>query len=89
MKKNKKMIRNLLILLVIVYVIITLINQQSLLNEYTSKQLEVSEELKDVESENEELLETQEQVNSEEFIEETAREKLDMYYPSETIYIGM
>ena len=35
----------------------------------------------------EELLVTQENVNSEEYIEKIAREKLDMYLPNETVYI--
>lgn len=89
MKSKKNLIRNLFIFLIIIYVIYTLINQQVLLNEYNEKQAQVSIELTEIQQENEELLLTQEQVDSSEFIEETAREKLDMYYPNETIYIGI
>ena len=35
----------------------------------------------------EELAKKQEDVSSLEFIEQTAREKLDMYYPNEKVYI--
>ena len=37
----------------------------------------------------EELLATQENVNSEEYIEKIAREKLEMYYPNETVFIDI
>ena len=37
--------------------------------------------------EKEELAKKKEDVNSLEFIEQTAREKLDMFYPNEKVYI--
>ena len=36
---------------------------------------------------NKELAATKDNVNSEEFIEEMAREKLDMYLPTERVYV--
>lgn len=37
----------------------------------------------------EELLATQENVNSEEYIEKIAMEKLEMYYPNKTVFIDI
>ena len=50
--------------------------------------LEEKEHLTVVEKqEKEELAKKKEDVNSLEFIEQTAREKLDMFYPNEKVYI--
>ena len=43
--------------------------------------------LKQEKQEKEELAKKKEDVNSLEFIEQTAREKLDMFYPNEKVYI--
>ena len=71
---RKKLYKRLLILAVILYASFTLINQQKELNQYNKNN-------------NQKLLAEKENVDSKEFIEETAREKLDMYYPNEKVYI--
>ncbi len=87
MKKNKKIYKKLLILIIGIYAIITLINQQKSLNQYSTESKELSQKIEQEEENKEELAKKKEDVNSLEFIEQTAREKLDMYYPNERIYV--
>ena len=87
MKKNKKLYRNLIILAVGAYFIFTLFNQQSTLNQYISDSKELSQKIECEKENKEELAKKKDDVNSLEFIEQTAREKLDMYYPNEKVYI--
>ncbi len=85
--KKKKLYKKLLMLLVLIYVIFTLINQQKVLNQYSANSKELASKIEDQQTYNDELIGKQENVNSKEFIEQMAREKLDMYYPNEKVYI--
>ena len=87
MKKNKKILRNILIIIVAIYVIFVFVNQQKTLNEYSKNSEELTEQIATEKANNEELNQKKEDVNSLEFIEEMAREKLDMYYPNERVYV--
>lgn len=87
MKKNKKIYKNILILAISIYVIFTLINQQIILNEYNQDSQELSQKIEEEKENKEELAKKKDDVNSLEFIEQTAREKLDMYYPNERVYM--
>ena len=87
MKKSKKIYKKLLILIISVYVIFTLINQQKTLNQYSQSSLELSQKIEEEKENKEELAKKKEDVNSLEFIEQMAREKLDMYYPNERVYV--
>lgn len=69
------------------YAIITLLNQQITLNRYSEDQAKLTEQIKEAKNYKEELIAKKENVNSEEFIEQTAREKLGMYLPTEKVYI--
>ena len=83
MNKTRKLYKKLLIIAIMLYVGITLINQQATLNDYTKTSESLAQELK----EEEELANKKEEVNSLEFIEQTARERLDMYLPNERVYV--
>lgn len=85
--KKKKLYKRLLIMLVLIYAIFTLINQQKVINQYTENSKELANKIEDQQVYNDELVAEKENVNSKEFIEQTAREKLDMYYPNEKVYI--
>ena len=87
MKKSRKLYRNLIILAIGLYVVFTLINQQSTLNQYNQDVKDLSKKIETEENNKEELAKKKDDVNSLEFVEQTAREKLDMYYPNERIYI--
>ena len=87
MKKNKKIYRKLLIFIIAIYVIFTLVSQQKKLNQYSDNAKKLTQEIEEAKTYNQELQSKKENVNSEEFIEQTAREQLDMYYPNERVYI--
>ena len=87
MKKNKKIYKNLLIIALIVYVLFTLISQQKTLNQYAKNKQEISKQIQEQQEYKDELAKKKEDVDSLEFIEQTAREKLDMYYPNERVYV--
>lgn len=85
--KKRKLYKRLLILLVLIYAIFTLVNQQKVINQYTANSKELASKIEEQETYNKELVAEKENVNSKEYIEQIAREKLDMYYPNEKIYI--
>ena len=87
MKKSKKILRNLLIIAIAIYVIYIFINQQKTLNEYSKNTEELNQQIASEKQTNEDLNQQKDNVNSLEFIEEMAREKLDMYYPNERVYV--
>lgn len=87
MKKNKKIYKKLLILGIAIYVIFTLINQQKTLNQYNADSIKLASQIKEEKENKEELAKKKDDVTSLDFIEQMAREKLDMYYPNERVYI--
>lgn len=87
MKKRNKLIKKILIIAIAVYTIFTLINQQKTLNQYSKNAEELNTKIAEENEQKEELTKQKDNVNSLEFIEKTAREMLDMYYPNEKIYI--
>ena len=87
MKKNRKILRNLLVIAIVVYIAFVFIDQQKTLNEYSKNAEELNQQIASEEATNEELNQQKDNVNSLEFIEEMAREKLDMYYPYERVYM--
>lgn len=86
MKKNK-IVRNIIIFIILIYVIFTLINQQKILNQYSESTQELAQSVEEEKQNRDELAKKKEDVNSLEFIEEMAREKLDMYHPNEKVFI--
>ncbi|MBP3802164.1 MAG: septum formation initiator family protein [Clostridia bacterium] len=87
MNKSKKLYKKLLIIAIALYVLFTLINQQGALNQYSKETEELSAQVQEEKEYGEELAQEKEKVNSLEFIEQTAREKLDMYLPNERVYV--
>ena len=87
MKKNRKILRNLLVIAIVIYIAFVFIDQQKTLNEYSKNTEELNQQIASEEATNEDLKQQKDNVNSLEFIEEMAREKLDMYYPNERVYM--
>ena len=87
MKKSKKIIRNIIIAIIFIYVVFIFVNQQKTLNEYTKSTEELSQQIEDEKQNKEELSKKKDDVNSNEFIEEMAREKLDKYYTNKKLYV--
>lgn len=85
--KKKKIYKSLLIVLVVLYTVFTLINQQKLLMQYDNESQQVKEKIEEQQEYNDKLIAEKDNVNSKEFIEKMARDELDMYYPNEKIYM--
>lgn len=85
--KSNKIYKKLLILGVLLYVTYIFIGQQKTLNSYKNSEKYYSERLNKQLAYQESLYETKSNINSNEYIEEAAREKLDMYLPNERVYI--
>ena len=88
MKKKFKFSRVIIICLLI-YVIYTLITRQQILNSYKKEEKNYLDLIAQEKQKNVELLEEKNNINSTEFIEQTAREKLGMYLPNERVYIDI
>lgn len=83
----KKIYKKVIIFAIAGYTLFTLYNQQITLNQYSKQSEELNEKIAEETKVNEDLNKQKDNVNSLEFIEQTAREKLDMYYPNERVYI--
>ena len=83
----KKIYKKVIVLVIAGYTLFTLYNQQITLNQYSRQSEELNEKIAEETKNNEDLKKQKDNVNSLGFIEETAREKLDMYYPNERVYI--
>lgn len=87
--KTKSLLKRILFIGIIIYVVYTFLAQQKTLNAYQSEQARYSEQIAQEKEKQEELKATKENINSKEYIEEVAREKLDMYLPNERVYIDI
>lgn len=83
----KKILKYTSFLAIILYVSITLINQQKTLNSYKQEQNSLAAKIKEQENLKDNLNKIKQNISSTEYIEEVAREKLDMYLPTERVYI--
>ena len=85
----KKLYKRLFVLIFAIYIIYTFIAQQKTLNAYKAEATKYNEEIEQAQEENQKLNETKNNINSNEYIEQIAREKLDMYLPNERVYIDI
>ena len=85
--KTHKIGKKILLFVILAYILYVFIGQQKTLNSYKISQKYYSEQLNKKLAYQESLYNTKSNINSKEYIEETAREKLDMYLPNERVYI--
>lgn len=85
--KFKKIYKKLFFVGIAIYVIYTFASQQKVLNSYKTAQQYYTEQIESKVAYKESLYKKKNNINSEEYIEEAAREKLDMYLPNERVYI--
>lgn len=88
MKKIGFLLKRVALVVLVVYAIITFFNQQKILNSYAANSKDLDIQIQEASEHQEELNKKKENVNSNEYIEEMAREKLDMYLPNERVYIS-
>ncbi len=91
MKKilNSRKIFKLIMIVFLVYCFTILVKQQVKLNSYNTEQKYYESQIDSLENKKSELTEIQENVNSPEYIETMAREKLEMYLPNERVYVDI
>lgn len=92
MKENKKNTKSLIIYLIIfafgvAVSINAIINQESKKQEIKMQISQYEDELEKLKSEKEELIEQKEKINTDKYIENVARNKLDMFLPNEKVYV--
>ena len=86
---NKRILLKLAMLILIVYGLVVFVNQQITLASYKSEQEYISSKINEEQQYNKSLTSKKDNINSDEYIEEMARTKLDMYMPNERIYIDI
>lgn len=82
-----KKIKNILVIAIIIYAMTTFVNQEKVLSSYKEQEEQVENQIEEAQEYQEELNISKENANSLEYIEQIAREKLNMYYPNEKIYV--
>ena len=85
----KKVLEKLIIFLIFIYFIISYIYKQKLLYKYKKDMEKLIVKKNEVNTYKESLIATKENINSKDFIEQMAREKLNMYMPNEKVYIDI
>ena len=89
MKKRKNLLRKIIFLIISIYVIYTFFVQQKTLNAHEADGERYSEQIQEAQDKKEDLLETMNNIESDEYIEKIAREKLNMYLPNEKLYMDI
>lgn len=85
----KKNYKKILLIFVAIYAISVFASQQKMLNAYRADIKNYEEKKEEETQTKEELLAMKENLNSTEYIEKVAREKLGMYLPNERVYIDI
>ena len=82
-----KKLKNILVITFIIYAMVTFANQEKVLSSYKEQEEQVANQIEEAQDYQNELNISKENGNSLEYIEQVAREKLNMYYPNEKIYV--
>lgn len=80
-------LKNILVIAFIIYSMVTFANQEKVLSLYKEQEEQVVSQIEEAQGYQDELNINKENANSLEYIEQVAREKLNMYYPNEKIYV--
>jgi cell division protein FtsB len=73
----------------IIYFAFVFINQQKMLDSYATETNQYNNQIAEAKETQNRLTETLSNINSTNYIEQMAREKLDMYLPNERVYVDM
>lgn len=87
MKNKNNLLKKVIFAVILIYAIVTFIDQQKVLNTYTTQNENIKVQIAEATEYQKKLNEKKDNVNSPEYIEAIAREKLDMYMPNERVYI--
>ena len=89
MKIIKKIYKKVLFVALLGYAVFVFISQQSTLNAYNKEVSKYKKEIEEAKETKESLISMKDNINSPEYIEEIAREKLGMYLPNEKVFIDV
>ena len=89
MKIMKNLYKKILFIIVACYVISIFVSQQQTLNTYKAEIDKYDLQIQEAKETQESLVAMKDNVNSPEYIEQIAREKLGMYLPNEKVYIDI
>ena len=87
MKNKSTLLKKIVFVGICFYAIITFIKQQKVLNTYSVQKEKIDSQIVEAKKYQQQLNEEKENVNSSDYIEAIAREKLDMYLSNERVYI--
>ena len=87
--KKINVLKKIFFVAIAIYIVYIFIHQQKILNSYKCSQDYYKSQIEEKIDYRETLYETKKNINSEEYIEEIAREKLDMYLPNEKVFIDI
>lgn len=86
---KNKFIKKICLTILLINIGIILINQQKTLNSYNSQQAYYEDKIKSAKLYQQTLINEKDNLNSDDYIEKIAREKLDMYSDNERVYIDI
>ena len=87
MKNKTTILKKICFTALLIYAVITFIKQQKILNTYAVQKENLEGQIAEAKEHQEKLTEEKENVNSSDYIEAIAREKLDMYLTNERVYV--
>ena len=87
MKNKTTLLKKIVFIVILIYAIVTISKQQRILNTYKTQSEHLDAQIAEATKVQQQLNEEKENVNSSEYIEAIAREKLDMYLPNERVYV--
>lgn len=86
-KKRKIKFKNIIFLIVLIYIFASMAKQKMLLKELNAKKMDLQDEIHHLEEDVNDLEEDIAESNTVDFIEKTARDELGMVKPREIIYV--
>ena len=89
MKIIKKIYKKVIFVGLLCYAVFVFISQQNTLNAYNKEVSKYKKEIEEAKETKESLISMKDNINSPEYIEEIARDKLGMYLPNERVFIDV
>ena len=86
---NKKLITLIIIVTSIILFLITFINQEKMSKKYDEESSQYTQQIENAQTIQNKLKSTSSSLNTLNYIEDTARNKLDMYLPNERVYVDI
>ncbi len=86
---KRKIFKICLVIFIVIYISFIFIKQQTILNSYKNEKNYLNSKISEEKENKNELLAKIDNVNSKEYIEQVAREKLNMYLPNERVYVDV